>query len=79
VNKNTRRLKMANRKSVRTGKKEVVSQNVRDNTQMIICHEVDANGKVVGSITRHIPITKERTSNFRKRPKNPKGTTFKND
>lgn len=70
---------MANRKSARTGNRQVVSENKATNMQEVIVHEVDANNKVVGSITRHIPITKERLCFPRKRPKNPNGSSIKAD
>jgi hypothetical protein len=56
ANKNSWRKRRELRKQMRSGNKQVVSQNKTRNMQMVVVHEVNEAGKVVGSITRHIVI-----------------------
>ena len=58
MNKNTARNKRLNRKEVRTGAKEVISQSPRRNMEMRVLRNTE--GGAAYSATVHVPIVKER-------------------
>jgi hypothetical protein len=58
MNKNTARNKRVNRKEVRTGTRDVISQNPRRNMEMRVLRNTD--GSAAYSATVHVPIVKER-------------------